>query len=179
MQMKDFFIDKYPVTNEQCKKFLDVTKYHPRDDLHFLFDWKNGTYAVGWENKPVTWVSLEDARAYAAWSGKRLPHEWEWQFAAQGSDGRIYPWGNKWKPSAVPTTDKAHTMRGPDAVSAHPEGAGPFGGMDLVGKCGSGSMSIWTSIPELEFYAAAIINRKDRFGIFRKRIAMISMASYC
>ena len=57
-------------------------------------DWKNGTYPEGWAKKPVTWVSLEDARAYAKWAGKRLPHEWEWQYAAQGTDGRVYPWGN-------------------------------------------------------------------------------------
>ena len=63
---------------------------------NFLKDWKNGTYPQGWGNKPVTWVSLEDARAYAAWAGKRLPHEWEWQWAAQGGDGRAYPWGNDW-----------------------------------------------------------------------------------
>ena len=67
------------------------------DDLNFLRDWKNGAYPEGWANKPVTWVSLEDARAYAAWAGKRLPHEWEWQYAAQGDDGRIYPWGNTWE----------------------------------------------------------------------------------
>ena len=59
-----------------------------KDDLNFLRDWKDGTYPDGWANKPVTWVSQEDARAYAAWAGKRLPHEWEWQYAAQGSDGR-------------------------------------------------------------------------------------------
>lgn len=57
-------------------------------------DWKAGNYSKGWENKPVTWVSPDDARAYASWSGKSLPHEWEWQYAAQGTDGRLYPWGN-------------------------------------------------------------------------------------
>jgi len=82
----------------------------------------------------VTWVSLEDARAYASWTGKRLPHEWEWQYAAQGTDGRLYPWGNEWDASAVALPDKSRTMRGPDPVDAHPKGASPFGVMDLVGN---------------------------------------------
>ncbi len=134
MHVKSFWIDKYPVTNAQFKKFLDATHYHPEDDLNFLRDWKNGAYPSGWDNKPVTWVSVEDARAYAAWSGKRLPHEWEWQYAAQGTDGRTYPWGNAWNADAVPVPDKDRTMRGPDAVDAHPQGASPFGVMDLVGN---------------------------------------------
>jgi formylglycine-generating enzyme required for sulfatase activity len=132
--MKSFYIDKYPVTNAQFKTFIDRTDYHPQDDINFLRDWKDGNFPSGWENKPVTWVSLEDARAYAAWAGKRLPHEWEWQYAAQGGDGRIYPWGNDWNASAVPVPDKSRTMRGPDAVNAHPQGASPFGVMDLVGN---------------------------------------------
>ena len=61
----------------------------------FPADWKNGSYPAGWDNKPVTWVSLEDARAYAAWAGKRLPHEWEWQYAAQGTDGRTLSLGQR------------------------------------------------------------------------------------
>ncbi len=134
MHIKSFWIDKYPVTNAQFKKFMDATHYHPQDDLNFLRDWKNGTYPEGSDNKPVIWVSLEDARAYAAWAGKRLPHEWEWQYAAQGTDGRTYPWGNEWKADAVPVPDKSRTMRGPDAVDAHPQGASPFGVMDLVGN---------------------------------------------
>jgi formylglycine-generating enzyme required for sulfatase activity len=134
MQIKSFWIDKYPVTNAQFKTFMDGTHYHPPDDVDFLRDWKNGSFPAGWENKPVTWVSLEDARAYAAWAGKRLPHEWEWQYAAQGGDGRIYPWGNGWSTSAVPVPDKSRIMRGPDAVGAHPQGASPFGVMDLVGN---------------------------------------------
>jgi len=134
MPVRSFWIDKYPVTNAQFKKFLDTTHYHPQDDLNFLRDWKDGTFPAGWDGKPVTWASLEDARAYAAWAGKRLPHEWEWQYAAQGSDGRIYPWGNEWNASAVPVPDKGPTMRGPDNVDAHPQGASPFGVMDLVGN---------------------------------------------
>jgi formylglycine-generating enzyme required for sulfatase activity len=134
LQIKSFYIDKYPVTNAEFKKFLDSSHYHPKDDLNFLRDWKNGTYPQGWENKPVTWVSQEDARAYASWAGKRLPHEWEWQYAAQGPDGRLYPWGDDWDASAVPVPDKSRTLRGPDPVDGHPKGASPFGVMDMVGN---------------------------------------------
>jgi iron(II)-dependent oxidoreductase len=134
MEIKPFYIDKYPVTNDQFKKFLDSSHYHPKDDLNFLRDWKEGVYPAGWGNKPVTWVSQEDARAYANWAGKRLPHEWEWQYAAQGADGRLYPWGNEWDDGAVPVPDKSRTMRGPDAVDGHPKGASPFGVMDMVGN---------------------------------------------
>jgi iron(II)-dependent oxidoreductase len=134
IHMKSFWMDKFPVTNAQFKKFLNDAKYHPQDSLNFLRDWKNGTFPEGWGNRPVTWVSLEDARAYAAWAGKRLPHEWEWQFAAQGRDGRIYPFGNSWDNSAVPIPEKGRTMRGPDPVDAHPAGASAFGVLDMVGN---------------------------------------------
>jgi len=134
VHINSFYIDKYPVTNAKFKKFLESTHYHPKDDLNFLRDWTDGSYRDGWENKPVTWVSQEDARAYASWAGKRLPHEWEWQYAAQGTDGRLYPWGNEWDQSAVPVPDKSRTMRGPDPSDAHPKGAGPFGVMDMVGN---------------------------------------------
>jgi formylglycine-generating enzyme required for sulfatase activity len=134
MDLKPYYIDKYPVTNAEFKKFIDATHYRPKDDLNFLKDWTNGSIPSGWENKPVTWVSIEDARAYAAWTGKRLPHEWEWQFAAQGTDSRIYPWGDTWEASQVPQTQRGRTMQGPDEVSAHPGGASPFGVMDMVGN---------------------------------------------
>ena len=134
MAIKPFYMDRYPVSNAKFKQFLDATDYHPRDDSHFLKDWKNGTYPEGWGNKPVTWVSLEDARAYAHWAGKRLPHEWEWQYAAQGSDSRLYPWGNEWNAGAIPTTDQSRALRAPTDVDAYPQGASPFGIMDMVGN---------------------------------------------
>jgi formylglycine-generating enzyme required for sulfatase activity len=134
MQITSFYIDEYPVTNARFKEFLDASHYHPKDDLNFLRDWKNGSYPDGWANKPVTWVSIEDARAYAKWAGKRLPHEWEWQYAAQGQGNLAYPWGNIYQSNVVPAPDRGRTLRAPDDVDAYPAGASPFGVMDMAGN---------------------------------------------
>jgi gamma-glutamyl hercynylcysteine S-oxide synthase len=134
ISMKPFYMDRTPVTNAEFKRFLDGTHYHPRDAHNFLRDWSEGQYSAGSAEKPVTWVSLEDARAYASWAGKRLPHEWEWQYAAQGREGRIYPWGNQWDPTAVPVPDTGRTTITPARVTAHPQAASPFGVLDLVGN---------------------------------------------
>jgi iron(II)-dependent oxidoreductase len=152
LDIKSFCIDRHPVTNAEFKKFLNATRYHPADDHHFLKDWSNGSYPEGWANKPVTWVSLEDARAYAQWAGKRLPHEWEWQYAAQGADGRTYPWSGQWDAAAVPAPDMRRIMRGPDDVNAHPRGASPFGVEDLVGNVWQ-----WTDEYRDEHTRAAIL----------------------
>jgi iron(II)-dependent oxidoreductase len=152
LHIHHFFIDRTPVTHAQFKQFLDATHYHPADDHNFLRDWANGSYPDGWANKPVTWVSLEDARAYAAWAGKRLPHEWEWQYAAQSGDGRLYPWGNQWNPNAVPPPDHGRTQRPPSDVDSHPQGASRFGVLDLVGN-----VSQWTDEFSDEHTRAAII----------------------
>jgi formylglycine-generating enzyme required for sulfatase activity len=150
--IKAFYIDKYPVTNEQFKAFLDCTHYHPADDHNFLKDWTNGTFPDGWAHKPVTWVSIKDARAYASWAGKRLPHEWEWQYAAQGTDGRLYPWGTAPDPTAIPHPENGHDLRGPTDVDAFPKGASPFGVMDLVGNVWQ-----WTDEFQDEHTRAAIV----------------------
>jgi iron(II)-dependent oxidoreductase len=168
IEVKPFFIDKYPVTNAQFKQFLDATHYAPADSINFLRDWPlganksegstPGSFPQGWDNRPVTWVSLEDARAYAKWAGKRLPHEWEWQLAAQGPEtsdnqaGRVFPWGNFWQPAIVPAADTGRTMRGPDPVDAHPAGASPYGVMDLVGNVWQ-----WTDEYSDEHTRAAIV----------------------
>jgi gamma-glutamyl hercynylcysteine S-oxide synthase len=135
MTIPSFYMDKYPVTNAEFKQFLDATHYQPADSLNFLRDWKNATYPQGWANKPVTWVSIEDARAYARWTGKRLPHDWEWQYVAQGGNApRIYPWGDAWQANAVPAPVKGRALTAPDSVDAHPAGASPFDVMDMVGN---------------------------------------------
>ncbi|MBV9481198.1 MAG: SUMF1/EgtB/PvdO family nonheme iron enzyme [Acidobacteria bacterium] len=159
MHLKSFYIDRYPVTNADYKKFLDTTHYHPKDNHNFLREWKNGTYPHGWGGKPVTWVSLEDARAYAAWAGKRLPHEWEWQYAAQGSDGRVYPWGDTWDPSAIPVSDTGRTLSPPTDVASHSRGASPFGVIDLVGNVWQ-----WTDEYQDEHTRAAIVRGGSHYS---------------
>ena len=114
LQMKSFFIDRFPVTNAQFKTFLDQSHYKPADTHNFLRDWKGGEIPAGWQHKPVTWIAIEDARAYAHWAGKRLPHEWEWQYAAQGDDGRPYPWGSDENQGAIPPIDQSR-----DPAPAH------------------------------------------------------------
>jgi formylglycine-generating enzyme required for sulfatase activity len=143
MEIKTFYMDRYPVTNAAFKAFLDASHYHPADDHNFLKQWKDGAPLPGEEALPVTWVSLEDARSYAHWAGKRLPHEWEWQYAAQGTDGRIYPWGNAWDEKAVPIPYKGSDLPPPSAVAAHPSGASPFGVEDMVGNVWQWTDEYW------------------------------------
>jgi formylglycine-generating enzyme required for sulfatase activity len=133
MHINPFYIDRTPATNAEFKKFLDETSYYPKDIHNFLRDWKNGSFPAGWGNQPVTWVSIEDARAYAAWAGKRLPHEWEWQFAAQSNDGRLYPWGNTWNSQAVPAPETNRSMQPLRSVGAFPQGSSPHGVLDMEG----------------------------------------------
>jgi gamma-glutamyl hercynylcysteine S-oxide synthase len=134
IELQAFYIDKYPVTNAQFQRFLDAAGYRPKDDHNFLKNWSHGTFPAGWDRKPVTWVSLADARAYAAWAGKRLPHEWEWQYAAQGAEGRLCPWGNDPDPTALPGLESGRELRPPTDVDAYPKGASPWGVVDLVGN---------------------------------------------
>jgi gamma-glutamyl hercynylcysteine S-oxide synthase len=152
MHIHAFYLDRTPVTNAQFKKFLDATNYHPKDDHNFLRSWKSGSYPEGWGNKPVTWVSIEDARAYAAWCGKRLPHEWEWQYAAESSDQRLYPWGNDWNAEAMPPVDPGPSQHLLAEVGAFPKGASPFGVVDL-----EGSVSQWTDEYRDPYTRAAIV----------------------
>ena len=163
LAMKRFFIDRQPVSNAQFKAFLDASGYRPADTQNFLKDWTPGpgqalTYPTGWAGKPVTWVSLEDARAYAAWAGKRLPQEWEWQYAAQGSDGRAYPWGDTWRADAVPAPKTGRRHPPPADSGAHPAGASPFGVLDLVGNVWQ-----WTSEFHDTHTRAAVLRGGSRY----------------
>jgi serine/threonine-protein kinase len=91
VEVKDFYLDKYEVTNQQYKKFVDATGH--RAPSH----WKNGSFATEEALTPVTYVTWNDAADYAKWAKKRLPTEEEWEYAARGGKGFLYPWGNEWR----------------------------------------------------------------------------------
>ena len=92
--VKPFYIDRYEVTNRQYQAFVKVTGHNAPGG------WNGTHYPEGQGDYPVTGMTWQDAKAYAEWAGKRLPTEMEWEKAARGADGRLYPWGNEWKPGA-------------------------------------------------------------------------------
>ncbi|MCF8241391.1 MAG: formylglycine-generating enzyme family protein [Melioribacteraceae bacterium] len=129
INIKTFYMDKYPVTNQQYYEFMQESGYQPADKSNFLAHWENRKPPVGKENHPVINVNMDDAKAYAEWAGKRLPTSIEWQYAAQGTDERIYPWGNEFD------SDKCNDgLNHTTPVDAYPEGASPFGVEDMVGN---------------------------------------------
>ncbi len=125
-----FAVDETPVTNAQYAEFVAASRYRPRHRENFLRHWVDGKPAAGAEDHPVVYVDLDDARAYARWAGKRLPTEEEWQYAAQGPDGRIYPWGNEMQPGRCNGGETGSTT----PVKAYPDGRSPFGCYDMCGN---------------------------------------------
>jgi formylglycine-generating enzyme required for sulfatase activity len=127
-----FNMDKRPVTNAQFAEFVKSASQGG------VGTWTNGTYPEGQAEWPVTGVSWQDANAYCTSHGWRLPTEAEWEYAARGADGRIYPWGNDFSPALSNSAEAA--LGRPEAVGAHRDAASPFGVLDM-----SGNVWQWTA----------------------------------
>jgi gamma-glutamyl hercynylcysteine S-oxide synthase len=133
-----FLIDKYPVTNALYYDFLMSSGYRTKDTTNYLRHWSDGVFKPGQGNYPVIYVSYEDAVAYADWAGKRLPTEHEWQLAAQGTDGRVWPWGEEFH-----GTRCNNAFDRPTPVDAFNKGASPYGVNDMVGNVWQMTSDIW------------------------------------
>ena len=149
-----FYIDKFEVSRAAYQEFIDATHYPAPTG------WPRQRYPENTARFPVTGVSWADANAYAQWTGKRLPTEEEWEYAARGQDNRLYPWGNEWKPNAA---NAASTGRAEVAeVGSYPAGASPFGVLDMVGNVWE-----WTA-SQLHAYAGSSI-KEDKLPEAKRR----------
>ena len=129
IELPAFLMDKYPVTNRRYAAFVKAT------GARAPFDWINGSPAVAQLELPVRFVGRKDARAFSQWAGKRLPTSAEWEKAARGTDGRLYPWGNEFNPTVCQHDLGGVTPpTGPAPVTAHLANASPYGVMDMVGN---------------------------------------------
>lgn len=119
-----FWIDRTEVTNAQYRKCVEAEACKESGC------WDESD--VNAPDQPVVCVVWDDAQDYAAWVGGRLPTEAEWEKAARGTDGRLYPWGN-----SPPDCHKANYVGCAGKalpVGSHPEGASPYGVLDMAGN---------------------------------------------
>jgi toxoflavin biosynthesis protein ToxD len=163
----EFEIGRYPVTNQEYADFVAATgRAKPAS-------WTGATYPEGKANHPVVRISHEDAVAYTEWLARetgrayRLPTEAEWEKAARGTDGRLYPWGNSFDPDRCNTLegntfamlykrarpvfnvvlrigsfvvdrgllgDRFDQALNTTPVGIYPDGASPYGALDLAGN---------------------------------------------
>jgi len=133
IDLPEFKIDQFEVTNEQYRQFVAATGYQPADMTNYLKHWSSGTSYPSWAGTfPVVWISQEDAQAYCKWRGGRLPTEEEWEKAARGTDGRMFPWGNQY-PSRDTTNFGFGTKRA-EPVGNRTEDKSPYQVYDMGGN---------------------------------------------
>lgn len=139
-----YFIDIYEVTNLQYKAFIDAT--NRRSPEYF----RNRTFPEGKSDHPVTFVDWKDANSYCEWAGKRLPTDMEWEKAARGTDGRIFPWGSEFDIDRANTPQRWKILEkegDTTPVGAFPEGRSPYGVYDMSGNVWEWTASWYEAYP--------------------------------
>jgi formylglycine-generating enzyme required for sulfatase activity len=131
VDLSAFEIDRFEVTNADFAQFVEATGYQTdAEKAGSSKNWRDD--AEGKDNHPVVRVSWNDAVAYCEWLGKRLPTEAEWEKAARGTEGWMYPWGDEWDPSKANVKETG--LRGTAAVGSFGAGASPYGVEDMAGN---------------------------------------------
>lgn len=122
----EYRIDVYPTTNADYQRFVRATGH--RTPQH----WPDGECPGSIYDHPVVWVNWHDATAYAEWAGKALPTNQQWEKAARGDKGRVYPWGD------APTAAKCNVLDSgignTTPVGRYQSGVSPYGVYDLCGN---------------------------------------------
>ena len=162
INLPDFRISRYPVTNAQWRRFVDAGGYRASgwwsnagwgaklaNNWTQPDDWDNPS--INGINQPVVGISWYEATAFCRWLSVelgyvvRLPSEAEWEKAARGSDGWIYPWGNVWDVSKANTDESGIGTTTP--VGCYPDGASPHSVLDM-----SGNVLEWTATSQTDDY---------------------------
>lgn len=155
IHLDDYYMDLYPVTNMQFCEFLN--QVNPNEKLLKKWIYLSGSFQKekcginkvkqayrvekGYEMNPVIYVSWHGADAYAKWAGKRLPTEQEWEKAARGTKGLIFPWGNEFDPKRCNSGHSKIEMTSP--VNQFPEGRSPYGCYDMAGNVWEWTSSLY------------------------------------
>ena len=126
--LDSFYMDKFEVTNGRFAKFVEAIQSEPP------WGFADPEMPVIHADRPVRWVNWMEALGYCLWAGKRLPTEAEWEKAARGTDGRMYPWGND---PPTPVHAVFGLKEGAETVSPignRTQGRSPYGAHDLAGN---------------------------------------------
>jgi formylglycine-generating enzyme required for sulfatase activity len=140
VSLQNYYLDKYEVTNAQFKQFCDETRAQP--PAVPLNPFWGGEYFTSEPDSPVLGVTWDQAKAYAAWAGKRLPTEEEWEKAASwdpvAQQKRIWPWGN------MPDSSRANvgTKKGAP-VKRYAGDLSPYGVYGMSGNAWEWVDSLW------------------------------------
>jgi formylglycine-generating enzyme required for sulfatase activity len=142
VELPAFYIDRFEVTVAQYRGFAKATKH---ESPALWKDYKMFGYPEPADNHPVVDVNFYDAEAYCKWAGKRLPTEAEWEKAARGTDGRIFPWGNAFEPNHVATEDRGRQFTTP--VGDMKLDVSPYGVYDMAGNAMEWTASLYEPYP--------------------------------
>lgn len=157
-------IGRFEVTNAQYQRFVDETGHASPPG------WHNGRFPPGQALHPVVGVTWEDAQAYCTWLSQdlgqeiRLPTEAEWEWAARGEQGLLYPWGDEDNASC---RNAAQVAEGTLPVGSYPCGASPFGVLDMAGNAREWTADIYAPYQDPHNPPATGTRRAIRGGSWR------------
>ena len=201
VKVESFGISKLETTNQEFKEFVDSGGYQDRElwkellsirDLNTdlegwerigLFTdrtgkagpatWTDGTFAEGKGEFPVEGVSWFEANAYCRWRKGRLPKEAEWEYAARGTDGRMFAWGNNKDLISKPEAGKTNEVK---AAGSTPHDVSPFAVMDLSGNVSEWVADVWHPYPDSPIGELKKVD--ESYGITRGGNYLVTAAQY-